>query len=159
MVRAAAGHTRRVGCFARPLRLLTRCGSLGLTRLTDIRHQGSAPRKDVRPGRACGKSPGTAVSSLRSSRPRPLSCTGAATRSAGQVARDFDLTVAETAVREWVKQVDRSCHSRWAGLGAAALPDRVGARLSTGLRVVGRPRLWPNVGVADPYVYAAAPSG
>jgi transposase len=34
-------------------------------------------------------------------------------RSAGQVARDFDLT--ETAVREWVKQAERDAGSRHDG--------------------------------------------
>jgi transposase len=38
-------------------------------------------------------------------------------RSIGQVARDFDLT--ETAVREWVKQVERDAGVRSDGLTSA----------------------------------------
>ena len=37
-------------------------------------------------------------------------------RSAGQVARDFDLT--ETAVREWVKQAERDSGTREDGLAS-----------------------------------------
>jgi len=56
------------------------------------------------------KKPRRAARSRRSSRPRSWSCASAGDQSAGQVARDFDLT--ETAVREWVKQAGRDARAR-----------------------------------------------
>jgi transposase len=45
---------------------------------------------------------------------RSSSCVSAATRSVGQIAKDFDLT--ETAVREWLKQAERDAGTRTDGL-------------------------------------------
>jgi transposase-like protein len=63
--------------------------------------------------RAWGRSPGAAANSFRSSKPRSSTCAGTATGQSVQVAKDFDLT--ETAVREWVKQVERDTGTRTAG--------------------------------------------
>ena len=81
-----------------------------LTRFDGHPSSGVRLRKDVRLWRGWGQTPGAAVRSLWSSRPKLFDLCQRGDRSVGQVPGDFDLT--ETAVREWVKQAERDADNR-----------------------------------------------
>jgi transposase len=86
---------------------------MGLTRFDgqgDHPSSGVRPRKDVRSWRAWGRSPGAAVRLPPEFKAGIVEQCQRGDRSAGQVAKDFDLT--ETAVREWVKQAERDTGTR-----------------------------------------------
>ena len=72
--------------------------------MTDIHHQG-----DVRSW-SIGKKPRRRRSFTSEFKAEIVELCQRGDRSAGQVAKDFDLT--ETAVREWVKQAERDAGTR-----------------------------------------------
>jgi transposase len=76
--------------------------------LTDIHHQGFV-RRDVRSW-SIGKKPRRRRSFTPEFKAEIVELCQRGDRSAGQVAKDFDLT--ETAVREWVRQAERDAGTR-----------------------------------------------
>ena len=80
--------------------------------LTDIHHQGFVP-EGCPIMESMGKKPRRRRSFTPEFKAEIVELCQRGDRSAGQVARDFDLT--ETAVREWVKQAERDAGSRLDG--------------------------------------------
>ena len=86
-----------------------------------------------------GRSPGAAVRLRPEFKAEIVELCQQGDRSAGQVARDFDLT--ETAVREWVKQAERDARTRQDG-GLTSANAR--SWRSCGGRTVGSARTWTS---------------
>jgi transposase len=110
---------------------------VGVTSFDGHPSSGVCPRKDVRSWRAWGRSPRRRRSFTSEFKAEIVELCQRGDRSAGQVAKDFDLT--ETAVREWVKQAERDAGARQDG-GLTSAERRELAELRRENRLNGPPR-------------------